>query len=74
MSNELFVELSDEQQEVVAGGASLDQFSTGTNYSFDNIVFGGGSTSGMGGSTTVGAGSVTAVDTSGFTTILGLSS
>jgi hypothetical protein len=73
MSNELFVELSDEQQEVVAGGASLDQFLTQTTYSFDQLAFGGTSASGIGGSIAGGMGGATSTDTTGLTQILGLS-
>ena len=55
MSNELFVELNDEQQEIIAGGASLDSLSI-TAFQQQTVLGGTASMSGPGGSATASQG------------------
>jgi hypothetical protein len=69
MSNELFVELNDEQQEIVSGGISLGSFETNTDYSLDTLNVGQFSSSGPGGSWSYGYASAIDLDTSGSTEI-----
>jgi hypothetical protein len=64
MSNELFVELNDEQQEIVAGGAaSLTSLSI-TAFDQQAVLGGTASLSGPGGSLTASEGA--AIDTTTF--------
>jgi hypothetical protein len=69
MSNELFVELNDEQQEIVSGGISLGSFETNTDYSLDTLNVGQYSASGPNGSVAYGYASAIDLDTSGSTEI-----
>ncbi len=55
MSNELFVELNDEQQEIIAGGASLDSLSI-TAFQQETVLGGTASLSNPGGSMTASQG------------------
>jgi hypothetical protein len=65
MSNELFVELNDEQQEIVAGGAaSLDSASI-TVFDAQTVLGGTASMSGPGGSVTASQGAAQDITTFG---------
>jgi hypothetical protein len=74
MSNELFVELSDEQQEIVAGGASFDLSQYSTTAQFQQVVgtVGGASTAGPGGATSGAVLGGGATNTSTTTLLQGL--
>ena len=65
MSNELFVELNDEQQEIIAGGASLDSASI-TAFRQSTVLGGTASLSGPGGSVTASEGAAQYTDTFGL--------
>jgi hypothetical protein len=69
MSNKLFIELNDEQQEIVSGGIRLGSFDTDTFYSLDTLKVGGYSASGPNGSVAYGYASGVDIDTSGHTSI-----
>ena len=64
MSNELFVELNDEQQEIIAGGASLNSLSI-TAFQQQTVLGGTASISGPGGSATDSRGAAQSIDTFG---------
>jgi hypothetical protein len=74
MSNELFVELSDEQQEIVAGGASFSLGQYLTQSQFQQVVgsVGGASTAGPGGASSGAVISGGATNTSTSTLLAGL--
>jgi hypothetical protein len=78
MSNELFVELSDEQQEIVSGGATFDLGTYSTTAQYQSVVggVGGASTAGMGGATSgaIVAGGSTNTSTTTLLQGLGISS
>mgnify|MGYP003483822587 CR=1 FL=1 len=65
MSNELFVELNDEQQEIIAGGASLDSLSI-TAFQQQTVLGGTASISGPGGSATASQGAAQNTETFGL--------
>ena len=74
MSNELFVELSDEQQEIVAGGASFNLGTYSTTAQFQQVIgsVGGASTAGPTGATSGAVISGGATNTSTSTILSGL--
>jgi hypothetical protein len=68
MSNELFVELNDEQQEIIAGGASLDSASI-TAFKQQIVAGGTVSSSGPGGSFTASNGAAQNTETFGLSVL-----
>jgi hypothetical protein len=65
MSNELFVELNDEQQEIVAGGAASLDSASFTLYDAQTVLGGTASMSGPGGSITASQGAAQDITTFG---------
>jgi hypothetical protein len=65
MSNELFVELNDEQQEIIAGGADLNSLSI-TAFQKQTVLGGTASSSGPGGSFTASNGAAQNTETFGL--------
>ncbi len=68
MSNELFVELNDEQQEIIAGGASLNSLSI-TAFEQSTVLGGTASMSGPGGSATASQGAAQYTATFGISAL-----
>ncbi len=66
MSSELFVELNDEQQEIVAGGAASLLSISNTVFDAQTVLGGTASISGPGGSATASQGAAQDITTSGF--------
>jgi hypothetical protein len=68
MSNELFVELNDEQQEIIAGGADLNSLSI-TAFKQQTVLGGTASMSSPGGSVTASQGAAQNTETFGISAL-----
>ncbi len=66
MSNELFVEMNDEQQEIVSGGAASLLSTSETSFDAQTVFGSTGSFSGPAGSFTTSNGAAQDITTTGF--------